>query len=72
MGRSSNEFQCLGSVIAESGCIDVEVDRRIENALKAFGARKGRLCAYHQYQEDALTCMCTCQSSFMALNAEYH
>ena len=35
-----NEFQCLGPVIAESGRIDAEVDRCIENASKAFGARK--------------------------------
>ncbi len=35
-----NEFQYLGSGIAESGGIDAEVDRRIENASKAFGAMK--------------------------------
>ena len=33
-----SEFQYLGSVIAENGRIDAEVDRRIANASKAFGA----------------------------------
>ncbi len=33
-----NEFQYLGSVIAENGRIDSEVDMRIANASKAFGA----------------------------------
>ena len=35
-----SEFQYLGSVIAENGRIDAEVDRRIANASKAFGAMK--------------------------------
>ncbi len=35
-----NKFQYLGSVIAESGRIDVEVDRLIANASKAIGAMK--------------------------------
>ncbi len=33
-----NEFQYLGSVIAENGRIDSEVDMCIANASKAFGA----------------------------------
>ena len=33
-----SEFQYLGSVITESGRIDEEIDRRIANASKAFGA----------------------------------
>ena len=33
-----SDFQYLGSVITESGRIDEEIDRRIANALTAFGA----------------------------------
>ena len=33
-----SDFQYLGSVITESGRIDEEIDRRIANASKAFGA----------------------------------
>ena len=33
-----SEFQYFGSIIAESGLIDTEIDRRIANASKAFGA----------------------------------
>ena len=32
------EFQYLGSIIADNGRIDAEVDKRIANASKAFGA----------------------------------
>ena len=32
------EFQYLGSIIAADGRIDVEVDKRLANAFKAFGA----------------------------------
>ena len=34
------EFQYLGSIIATDGQIDVEVDKRLANASKAFGALK--------------------------------
>ena len=33
-----SDFQYLGSVITESGRIDEEIDRRIPNVSKAFGA----------------------------------
>ena len=33
-----SELQYLGSIIAENGVIDNEIDRRIANASKAFGA----------------------------------
>ena len=35
-----SDFPYLGSVITESGRIDEEIDRRIANALKAFGGIK--------------------------------
>jgi len=31
-----NQFQYLGAVISDNGQIDVEIDQRIANALKAF------------------------------------
>jgi len=33
-------FQYLGSVISEDGSLDTEIDRRLANASKAFGALK--------------------------------
>ena len=36
------EFQYLGSITAENGVIDTEINRRIANASKVFGAlRRG-------------------------------
>ena len=32
-----DEFPCLGSMVSSSGRMDVEVDRRIASASKAFG-----------------------------------
>ena len=40
------EFQYLGSIIAADGQIDAEVDKRLANASKAFGAEG----CFHQYQ----------------------
>ena len=33
-----SEFQYLGSMIADNGLIDTDIDRHIANASKAFGA----------------------------------
>ena len=33
-----SEFPYLGSLIADSGRLDVEVEKRIANASRAFGA----------------------------------
>jgi len=33
-----SEFPYLGSLIADSGMLDVEVEKRIANTSKAFGA----------------------------------
>ena len=41
------EFQYLGSVITKSGRIDEEIDRRIANASKAFGALRQAVFRNH-------------------------
>ena len=38
VGTIGHQFQYLGAIISNNGQIDVEIDRRIANTSKAFGA----------------------------------
>ena len=42
-----DEFQYLGSIVTENGTIDTEIDRRIANASKAFGALRAAVFKDH-------------------------
>ena len=60
MGR---EFPYLGSLIVESGRMYVDVDKRIENASKAFGALRRASCLQGCsfvgcHQEECVQSMC--------------
>ena len=63
--ESVKEFPYLGSVVASSGRVDADIDRRIAQASRAIGALKravfqdNNLTSDNPHQTHSIQCLCT-------------